>query len=146
MQALDLEKIDYPSIGETLYKTELLNGLRVFLLPKLEFNETYGIMTTRFGSIDTQFIPRGQNEPKQYPAGIAHFLEHKLFENKSGQDMMQEFVKLGTESNAFTSFNRTSYLFSGTENILSSLDLLQELVGEAYFSAESVEREQGIVQ
>lgn len=146
MQKVQLEELSYPSVGETLYRAVLPNGLRVFLQPKLEFHETYGIMTTNFGSIDTHFIPVGSQISMDYPAGIAHFLEHKLFENEDGEDILQEFVKLGAESNAFTSFTKTSYLFSGTENILECISLLQELVCDAYFTEESVEREQGIIQ
>lgn len=146
MEKVQLEELAYPSVGETLYRATLPNGLRVFLQPKLEFQETYGIITANFGSVDTNFTPIGGNGDVTYPAGIAHFLEHKLFENEEGEDLLQEFVNLGAESNAFTSFTKTSYLFSGTENILENLTLLQELVCDAYFTEESVEREQGIIQ
>ncbi|KXT74266.1 peptidase, M16 family [Streptococcus sp. DD10] len=146
MSKVQLEELAYPSVGEILYKTVLPNGLRVFLQPKSEFQETYGIITANFGSIDTNFTPLGCQSEFSYPPGIAHFLEHKLFENEDGEDLLQEFVKLGSESNAFTSFTKTSYLFSGTENIIENLTLLQELVCDAYFTEESVEREQGIIQ
>lgn len=146
MERVQLEELAYPAVGETLYRATLPNGLRVFLQPKPEYHETYGIMTTNFGSVDTQFTPIGSQVAMTYPAGIAHFLEHKLFENEDGEDLLQEFVNLGAESNAFTSFTRTSYLFSGTENILDCIRLLQELVCDAYFTEESVEREQGIIQ
>ena len=120
MQTLKMERKDYPAVGEAVYQTTLRNGLRVFLLPKRDFNETYGIMTANFGSIDTYFIPRGSNQAVQYPAGVAHFLEHKLFEDENGQDLLQQFVELGAESNAFTSFTKTSYLFSATDNVLET--------------------------
>lgn len=131
MQILKMERKDYPAVGEVVYQTTLQNGLRVFLLPKQDFNETYGIMTANFGSIDTCFIPRGSNQVVQYPAGVAHFLEHKLFEDENGQDILQQFVKLGAESNAFTSFTKTSYLFSATDNILENVRLLQSLLENA---------------
>ena len=146
MQELSLEKIDYSAIGESLYRAVLPNGLRLFLLPKTDFNESYGIMTTNFGSIDTHFVPRGTQQAITYPAGIAHFLEHKLFENQEGKDLLQEFVKLGAESNAFTSFTKTSYLFSATDHISENLALLQDLIGKAYFTEESIQREQGIIE
>lgn len=73
MQTLKMERKDYPAVGEAVYQTTLRNGLKVFLLPKRDFNETYGIMTAKFGSIDTYFIPRGSNQAVQYPAGVAHF-------------------------------------------------------------------------
>ena len=141
-----MERKDYPAVGEAVYQTTLRNGLKVFLLPKRDFNETYGIMTANFGSIDTSFIPRGSNQAVQYPAGVAHFLEHKLFEDENGQDLLQQFVELGAESNAFTSFTKTSYLFSATDNVLENVRLLQSLLENAYFTEESVQREQGIIQ
>lgn len=146
MQILKLERKDYPAVGEVVYQTTLQNGLRVFLLPKRDFNETYGIMTANFGSTDTCFILHGSNQVVQYPAGVAHFLEHKLFEDENGQDILQQFVELGAESNAFTSFTKTSYLFSATDNVLENVKLLQSLLENAYFAEESVQREQGIIQ
>ena len=140
-----LEKINYSAVGETVYQTVLANGLRVFLLPKNDFNETYGIISTNFGSVDTGIVSRETKQVTQYPAGIAHFLEHKLFEGPQGKDLLLEFTKLGAESNAFTSFTRTSYLFSATDNISENLQLLQELVHRADFTKESILREQDII-
>ena len=73
MQPLKIERKDYPAVREVVYQSTLQNGLRVFFLPKQEFNEVYGIMTVNFGSIDTRFIPHGANQVVQYPAGVAHF-------------------------------------------------------------------------
>lgn len=146
MKKVQLEKRAYPAVGETLYQAVLTNGLKVFLQPKPDYQETYGVMTVNFGSIDTKFTPLGGQTTREYPAGIAHFLEHKLFEDEDGEDLLQEFVQLGAESNAFTSFTKTSYLFSGTDNILSCIQLLQELVYDAYFTEDSIEKEQGIIQ
>lgn len=145
MQGEVLEKINYSAVGETVYQTVLANGLRVFLLPKNDFNETYGIISTNFGSVDTGIVSRETKQVTQYPAGIAHFLEHKLFEGPQGKDLLVEFTKLGAESNAFTSFTRTSYLFSATDNISENLQLLQELVHRADFTKESILREQDII-
>lgn len=145
MQGEVLEKINYSAVGETVYQTVLANGLRVFLLPKNDFNETYGIISTNFGSVDTEIVSRETKQVTQYPAGIAHFLEHKLFEGLQGKDLLLEFTKLGAESNAFTSFTRTSYLFSATDNISENLQLLQELVHRADFTKESILREQDII-
>ena len=145
MQGEVLEKINYSAVGETVYQTVLANGLRVFLLPKNDFNETYGIISTNFGSVDTGIVSRETKQVNQYPAGIAHFLEHKLFEGPQGKDLLLEFTKLGAESNAFTSFTRTSYLFSATDNISENLQLLQELVHRADFTKESILREQDII-
>ena len=145
MQGEVLEKINYSAVGETVYQTVLANGLHVFLLPKNDFNETYGIISTNFGSVDTGIVSRETKQVTQYPAGIAHFLEHKLFEGPQGKDLLLEFTKLGAESNAFTSFTRTSYLFSATDNISENLHLLQELVHRADFTKESILREQDII-
>ena len=145
MQGEVLEKINYSAVGEIVYQTVLANGLRVFLLPKNDFNETYGIISTNFGSVDTGIVSRETKQVTQYPAGIAHFLEHKLFEGSQGKDLLLEFTKLGAESNAFTSFTRTSYLFSATDNISENLQLLQELVHRADFTKESILREQDII-
>ena len=145
MQGEVLEKINYSAVGETVYQTVLANGLHVFLLPKNDFNETYGIISTNFGSVDTGIVSRETKQVTQYPAGIAHFLEHKLFEGPQGKDLLLEFTKLGAESNAFTSFTRTSYLFSATDNISENLQLLQELVHRADFTKESILREQDII-
>ena len=145
MQGEVLEKINYSAVGEIVYQTVLANGLRVFLLPKNDFNETYGIISTNFGSVDTGIVSRETKQVTQYPAGIAHFLEHKLFEGPQGKDLLLEFTKLGAESNAFTSFTRTSYLFSATDNISENLQLLQELVHRADFTKESILREQDII-
>lgn len=95
--------------------------------------------------MDTGIVSRETKQVTQYPAGIAHFLEHKLFEGPQGKDLLLEFTKLGAESNAFTSFTRTSYLFSATDNISENLQLLQELVHRADFTKESILREQDII-
>lgn len=134
----------YPQVGETLYKEVLSNGLRVYYLPKPDFNKTYGIFTTNFGSLDTRFVPRGSSELKTFPEGIAHFLEHKLFEKEDG-DAMNFFGALGANANAFTSFTRTSYLFSTMDNVVPNVELLLDFVQEPYFTQDSVEKEQGII-
>lgn len=134
----------YPQVGETLYKEVLPNGLRVYYLPKPDFNKTYGIFTTNFGSLDTRFVPRGSSELKTFPEGIAHFLEHKLFEKEDG-DAMNFFGALGANANAFTSFTRTSYLFSTMDNVVPNVELLLDFVQEPYFTQDSVEKEQGII-
>jgi predicted Zn-dependent peptidase len=139
-----LEIKKYPKVGETLYQDVLENGLRVYYLPKPDFNKTYGLMTTNFGSLDTTFVPRGASEMKAFPEGIAHFLEHKLFEKEDG-DAMNFFGALGATANAFTSFTRTSYLFSTTAHIEPNVALLLDFVQEPYFTQASVEKEQGII-
>ena len=111
------QKKYYPAVKETLYQTSLENGLTVTLLPKKDFNEVYGVVSVQVGSVDTRFTVDG-NDLQQYPQGIAHFLEHKLFERGDSGDVMAAFTELGAESNAFTSFTNTNYLFSTSENVL----------------------------
>ena len=146
MSKVGLEKQEFISVGEVLYKTVLPNGLRLFIIPKTDYQETYGIMTTKFGSVDTRFTD-SYRHLRDYPAGIAHFLEHKLFEDEAEQDLLQRFVALGAESNAFTGYTRTSYLFSTSDQaqVPACLDLLQDMVSKTFFTEESVEREKAII-
>ena len=135
----------YPAVKETLYQAKLENGLTVTLLPKNDFNEVYGVVTVQVGSVDTEFTARN-GKKEEYPSGIAHFLEHKLFERENAEDIMAAFTELGAESNAFTSFTNTSYLFSTSDNVAECLDLLDELVTSFNITEESVEREKDIIQ
>ena len=135
----------YPAVKETLYQATLKNGLTVSLLPKNDFNEVYGVATVQVGSVDTEFTAK-DGKKKSYPNGIAHFLEHKLFERENSEDIMAAFTKLGADSNAFTSFTNTSYLFSTSDNVADCLDLLDELVTSFNITEESVEREKDIIQ
>ncbi|WP_314064014.1 EF-P 5-aminopentanol modification-associated protein YfmH [uncultured Vagococcus sp.] len=139
-----MERIDYPVLDETLYTETLANGLRVTLLPKVGFNKTYGLFTTNYGSIDNQFIPIGETEFTEVPDGIAHFLEHKMFEKENG-DVFQIFGKQGASANAFTSFTRTSYLFSSTGQVAKNMETLLDFVQGPYFTKETVDKEKGII-
>ncbi|HFI0456992.1 TPA: M16 family metallopeptidase [Streptococcus suis] len=139
-----LEK-KYPYMKETVYYAKLDNGLTVVLLPKMDFHETYGVITTNFGALHTHLLLEDGRDIA-YPAGIAHFLEHKLFENEDEEDVMNEFAKFGASANAYTSFGQTSYLFSTTQEVLPALSLLQSFVRQPYFTDENVAREQGIIE
>ena len=145
MTKVVFEEKYYPAVKEMVYRTRLSNGLTVALLPKKEFKEVYGSVTVQFGSVDT-LVTEVDGDVKEYPAGIAHFLEHKLFEREDSSDLMSAFTSLGADSNAFTSFTKTSYLFSATDHFLENLDLLDELVTSAHFSEDSILREQDIIQ
>ena len=144
MTKVVFEEKYYPAVKEMIYRTRLSNGLTVALLPKKEFKEVYGSVTVQFGSIDT-LVTEVYGDVKKYPAGIAHFLEHKLFEREDYSDLMSAFTSLGADSNAFTSFTKTSYLFSATDHFLENLDLLDELVTSAHFTEDSILREQDII-
>ena len=145
MKYSGLEEKCYPYLQTPLYKGRLANGLTVYLHPKPDFKETYGMMTVGFGAANTVFKAKKQTEFVTYPTGIAHFLEHKLFEMENDRDVLQEFSKLGTDANAYTSFYQTSYLFSTAAEVLPSLALLQEFLREVSFTEESVEREKAII-
>ena len=145
MTKVVFEEKYYPAVKEMIYRTRLSNGLTVALLPKKEFKEIYGSVTVQFGSVDT-LVTEVDGDVKHYPAGIAHFLEHKLFEREDSSDLMSAFTSLGADSNAFTSFTKTSYLFSATDHFLENLDLLDELVTSAHFTEDSILREQDIIQ
>lgn len=139
-----MDKKVYPQINEVLYTEHLDNGLTVYLLPKNDYHKTYGLFTTNYGSIDNEFIPLGKSEFTQVPDGIAHFLEHKMFEKETG-DVFQDFGRQGASANAFTSFTKTSYLFSTTDQVRKNLETLLDFVQEPYFTEETVEKEKGII-
>ncbi|HEW5827083.1 TPA: insulinase family protein [Streptococcus pneumoniae] len=145
MTKVVFEEKYYPAVKEMVYRTRLANGLTVALLPKKEFKEVYGSVTVQFGSVDT-FVTEVDGDVKQYLGGIAHFLEHKLFEREDSSDLMSAFTSLGADSNAFTSFTKTNYLFSATDYFLENLDLLDELVTSAHFTEASILTEQDIIQ
>lgn len=139
-----MNKVEFPHIGEIVYEKKLANGLQVVILPKHDFNKTYVTFTTNYGSIDNEFIPIGKQEKIHVPDGIAHFLEHKLFEKEDG-DVFQDFSKQGASANAFTSFTRTAYLFSTTQDVKRNLITLLDFVQEPYFTERTVEKEKGII-
>ena len=139
-----MNKTIYESpIGESYVKAVLPNGLKVFIMEKPQHTSVYALFGTRYGSIDTRFSKNG-GEEINVPEGIAHFLEHKLFESEDG-DAFSRFAATGAYANAFTSFDRTCYLFSCTKNFYDNLDILLDFVQSPYFTAETVQKEQGII-
>ncbi|MCC3645761.1 insulinase family protein [Cytobacillus oceanisediminis] len=139
-----MDKITFDQLQEELYYEKLENGLDVYILPKKGFNKTYATFTTKYGSIDNHFLPPGKEEYVKVPDGLAHFLEHKLFEKEDG-DVFQQFSKQGASANAFTSFTRTAYLFSSTSNVEMNLETLIDFVQDPYFTEKTVEKEKGII-
>ncbi|ARJ51728.1 EF-P 5-aminopentanol modification-associated protein YfmH [Staphylococcus lutrae] len=134
----------YQQIDETVYHATLENGLNLFVIPKKDFQKTFVTYTTQFGSLDYRFKPHGSDEFVSVPDGVAHFLEHKLFEKEDG-DLFTEFAAHDAQVNAFTSFDRTSYLFSATNHIDDNILRLLKMVESPYFSEASVEKEKGII-
>ncbi|WP_404452684.1 insulinase family protein [Virgibacillus necropolis] len=139
-----MTKKNYEAINETLITEQLSNGLNVFLLPKQELSKTFAIFSTNYGSIDHSFVPRNKQNAVTVPEGVAHFLEHKLFE-KEDHDVFAEFSKQGASANAFTSFTKTAYLFTATNFIEQNVKTLLDFVQAPYFSDQSVEKEKGII-
>ncbi|GFI40432.1 putative zinc protease [Thomasclavelia cocleata] len=139
-----MEKLYFETLKETLYHETMDNGLEVYLLPKPGFEKTYGLFTTKFGAIDTTFVPINQDEMIKVEDGIAHFLEHKMFD-MNGSDASDEFAKLGASTNAFTSSSRTAYLFSTTTNEYPCIELLLDFVQKLEITPDSVEKEKGII-
>ena len=130
-------------INDKIYSAELENGLKIFLIPKQDFQESCGMMIVNFGSLDTKFTYDGQ--PKEYNEGIAHFLEHKLFELEDGQDVAELFTNAGANSNAFTTFDKTCYYFSAVDNLEENVTLLQQFISETSFTEASITREKDII-
>ena len=138
-----MTELRYPNLGESVYTGVLSNGLTVMVVPKPGFSRKLCYFATDFGSLHTHFTLDG----KEYaaPAGIAHYLEHKLFDMPDGRDVSAEFAALGASVNAFTSYDMTAYHFSCTENFEKCLELLLSFVSTPYFTEESVKKEQGII-
>lgn len=138
-----MEAIKAERLNETLYTEQLPNGLTVYILPKPGYQKTYATFSTKYGSVDNHFQVTGKEEIR-VPDGIAHFLEHKMFEEPEG-DVFAKFASNGASANAFTSFDRTVYLFSATENLKENLHTLLDFVQNPYFTDENVEKEKGII-
>ncbi|MUV38211.1 Insulysin [Lentibacillus sp. JNUCC-1] len=134
----------YENVDETIYTEVLDNGLTVCLLPRQGLSKTYGIFTTAFGATDMTFVPIGQSKKTTVPLGVAHFLEHKMFD-KGDHDAFADFSKLGSAANAYTNSTETAYLFSATEKVKENVELLLDFVQDPYFTEETVEKEKGII-
>ena len=130
--------------GDSYFEVKHSSGLRIFIYPKEKNNSTYAVFGTRYGSIDNCFQATGDAEPQYVPNGIAHYLEHKLFESEDG-DAFARYAKTGACANAYTSFDMTCYLFSCTENVYESLGILLDFVQSPYFTEQTVQKEQGII-
>ena len=132
----------YERIGESVYRETLPNGLQINIVPKRDFARSYAFFATRYGGMDTRFCLNGKW--LDTPAGIAHYLEHKMFDTKEG-NALQELAKNGAEPNAFTSNAITGYYFDSTEHFEENLEILLSFVSVPYFTEESVAKEQGII-
>ncbi|WP_101773038.1 EF-P 5-aminopentanol modification-associated protein YfmH [Peptostreptococcus faecalis] len=140
-----MKKIYNEIINEELYYDVLDNGLRVYYIPKKGFMSKYAVLGVDFGSNDLEFIPINENNKIRVNEGIAHFLEHKMFEQPDGGNAFDKFSELGVSANAYTGFNMTSYLFSATENFYPALEHLIQYVQTPYYTNENVDKEKGII-
>lgn len=140
-----MELIENKQIDEKIYIETLENGMKIIVIPKENTNKKYIIWGTKFGSIDNHFIDPVTNEEIQVPDGVAHYLEHKMFEQKNGVDSLYKLQALGLDANAYTTNDHTAYLFAGTENFYEGLDELMDYVQNPYFTDENVEKERGII-
>lgn len=140
-----METVEYTRLGESLTREQLPNGLQVYILPKSRFRQTYACFTTNYGSLDQAFRDPERQVDVRVPDGIAHFLEHKMFEKEHG-DVFRLFSEFGAQPNAYTSFDLTTYLFSCTSRVAENITTLLDFVQQPYFTDESVEKEKGIIK
>ena len=141
---MNVQEIIGKHVGDSYEKITHASGLRVYLYPKEGSHSTYAIFGTRYGSIDNCFKRSDEDAVHTVPEGIAHFLEHKLFESEQG-DAFARYAETGASANAYTSFDMTCYLFSCTKNVEASLEILLDFVQSPYFTEQTVQKEQGII-
>ena len=140
---MPMKKTEYRSIGETLYSGELENGLKIFVIPKKGFNSFYAVFGTHYGGSMRRFEING--ETIDTPAGVAHFLEHKMFDMPDGSNALNSLSESGADANAFTSTDMTCYHFSCTERFEENLRKLLTFVSTPYYTEETVQKEQAII-
>lgn len=131
-------------LGEKYYEIDHPSGLKIFVLPKENYKTSYAVIGTKYGSIDNCFKENAAGSFETVPEGIAHFLEHKLFESEE-LDAFERYAKTGASANAYTSFDKTCYLFQCSENFSANLKILLDFVTHPYFTEKTVEKEQGII-
>ena len=140
-----MEKIIDKYSGECVYFEKDKSGLSIYIMPRANYTGSYAIFATKYGSVDSEFVVPGEKNVTKVPDGIAHYLEHKMFDQPDGSNVFDKFSRYGGEANAFTSFNMTAYLFSATEHFYENLETLMDYVQSPYFTEESVKKEQGII-
>lgn len=141
-----MEIIEYKNIKETVFHEKLNNGLSLKIIPKKGYKKTFVCLGTNYGSLTNIFKPLNEVDYQEMPLGIAHFLEHKMFEKEDEDDISNRFAELGLEVNAYTDYTETVYLFYGSNNLEIGLNLLLDFVQIPYFNEESVENEKGIIK
>ena len=141
-----MNKVEFSDsrLKERYYKLTHKSGLDIYVFPK-KMTGTYALFGTEYGSVDNCFKIKGENGFVTVPDGIAHYLEHRMFTQKDGSDITERFSACGAESNAYTSFNKTVYLCSATDNFEEAFAALLDFVTEPNFTEELVEKERGII-
>ncbi len=137
--------IENSKVKEKVYIEKLENGLTVMIIPKKGIQKKYVIWGTNYGSNDSKFVVPGEEKETEVPKGVAHFLEHKMFEQENGVNSLDALTALGVDANAYTTNDHTAYLFECTENFYPALDELMDYVQHPYFTDENVEKEKGII-
>lgn len=140
----ELRELNNSRMRESIFSARLDDGLPVFISSRPGFLKGFAIMATSYGSLDNEFVPVGSDKMTRFPEGIAHFLEHKLFEDQAG-DIFDQFARLGASANAFTSHAVTAYHFSAAETFNECLELLLDFVADPYFTEESIEKERKVI-
>ena len=140
-----MQVIENLKVKEKVYKEKLENGLTVMIIPKPGMKKKYMIWGTHYGSLENEFVVPGEEEKTVVPNGVAHFLEHKMFEQENGTNSLDVLTALGVEANAYTTNDHTAYLFECTDNFYEAMDELMDYVQHPYFTDENVEKEKGII-
>ena len=140
----NIKEIKNELLKDSYYEIDHSSGFKIFVYPKENYSSTYAVFGTKYGSIDTCFKKEGEIDFTEVPEGIAHFLEHKLFESEE-LDAFARYAKTGASANAYTSFDKTCYLFQCTGNFEESLEILLDFVSNPYFTEQTVQKEQGII-
>lgn len=140
----NIKEIRNELLKDSYYEIDHSSGFKIFVYPKENYSSTYAVFGTKYGSIDTCFKKEGEKDFTEVPEGIAHFLEHKLFESEE-LDAFARYAKTGASANAYTSFDKTCYLFQCSGNFEASLEILLDFVSNPYFTEQTVQKEQGII-
>ncbi|MBR1540742.1 MAG: insulinase family protein [Clostridia bacterium] len=141
-----MQVIENSKIKEKMYIEKISNGLTVIMIPKAKIKKKYITWGVNFGSIDNQFILGDESEVTRIPDGVAHYLEHKMFEQRSGINSLDTLTNLGVDANAYTTNTYTTYLYECTDNFYEALDEFMDYVQNPYYTAENVEKERGIIE
>ena len=140
-----MQTIYNSKVKETLYTEKLKNGLTVMIIPKKGVQKKFIIWGTHYGSNDNKFVVPGEEQEIEVPKGVAHFLEHKMFEQQNGRNSLDVLTSIGVSANAYTTNDHTAYLYECTDNFYEALDEFMDYVQHPYFTDENVEKEKGII-